>query len=138
MLYEYITAECSVFEILDELDSTEVAGIDAKLTEHTVAQVILIVSKELFLLSVGSYDHLRCNLDGAIWTRLLAQCTRSTLVLAILIENHDKSTTVTLCDMLCLAVFWILLSNLAGHVLTHGDVHTRKQGFETCQSTAEI
>ena len=34
----------SVFEILDELDSTEVAGIDAKLTEHTVAQIILIVS----------------------------------------------------------------------------------------------
>ena len=89
MLNESITVECCVLKIFNKLNGTEVTCVYTKLTEHAISKVILIVEKNLTLLAISLGNHLRCNLDSTIRTSLLAKGTCRTLILAILILEHD-------------------------------------------------
>ena len=95
MKHEFVAVKHSILEIVGEMNSAEVAGIDTELAEHAVAEVILIIYQlTLFLSRLRVFNHLGSNLDGIVWTRFLTQCATYAFVVVVLVASENETTAV--------------------------------------------
>ena len=137
---EFSSVEDTVFEIVSELNGTEVARVDTELAEHTFSQVVLIVDEEAFFLTgLGVFPHFRFYRDSAVRACLFAHGARHAFVVAVLIPCEDEPTAVAFRDMQsCFSVFGVLFGNLFSEMLPKSDPEAYEQRLYACRSPFEI
>ena len=136
MEHKFRAVEDGILEVVGELDGIEVARVYTKLAEHAVAEVILIIVKNLPLAAgLGVSLHVGGYLNSVVRTCSLTHCASCALVVTdlqttflylrvveIVFGNtlKDQTPTMAFGDMKCrLTVFRILLGSLRSEILLH-------------------
>ena len=132
MLHKATTAERSVLEVVDELYRTVRARVHAQLAEHTLTQVVNIILKDTFLLSILGFHHLRNDLNRSVGTSHLTKLTGDALVIAFSVLRHDKASAVTRRYVKgCLPVLRILLGDFLREIFTESDAKSCSQRLQS-------
>src|SRR5574344_224917 len=138
MLHEFVATKNRVFEFVHKLDGIMRTSVDTKFAEHALAQIILIINEYAFFLSIFGFHLFRSDFDCSVRTSHLTEFTSNALVVALGIMRHDKSSTVTLSNMLCMAILGILLSNFLGEIFTPSHSEPDKERLDAILYLAEI
>ena len=99
----------------------------AEHAEHTAAEVVLVLHKALFLLTVFCFVKFAGHLNRTIGACHLAESATDALVFVGFVVGHDEGTTEAVEHLQLLTVFGILLGDFLREELTHRNLQPRAE-----------